>query len=694
MYKKLSLAAFIALSSMTQANDENLTHNIEIFASKIDGTKTTANAEDDVLVFYGDAILKSDSAFFDKNSSLLTLDGNIESIGYAKTKEQTSYMVLNTFTSDTKSDSLFLTNENDIWLYTDSAKKYGNLYFLGHTMLSSCSLEDPLWKMVFDNSVYDDQSQLMKLYSIMLYIGDIPIFYIPYLSFTTNNERKSGLLFPRFGYSGDTGILYEQPIFWAPYLNWDMEFNPQIRSKRSVGIYGTFRFADTPNSSGEFRIGNFSDFDDYYRSHDLRYQNHYGAELLYDSSKLFELPYDFKDGLYINAIYLNDIDYLNLQKSRLEHFGITNFQESRLNYFAQNNDYFALLNAKYFIDTTKESNGNTIQVLPSFEFHKFYNQISILPLYYSADLSFANYYRSNGSTLKRADFTLPFELSQSFFDDYLRITLSEELYVTKLFFGGIASGVNDFSFASNTNKISISSDLTKRYENHTHTLQPSFSYSNLGKTKESPVSYDLIGLEQQQLYTLDLPKEQYKFSFSQYFYDNSSELNFFEILSQVYYPKENYNFSDLEHEFGVNYKNFSISNQLLYSYEFSKFRSIYTNAFWHNGDLSFEISHAYKKNIMDELNHIAVTNNINLDTNYKFNKNLSLYGGFSYELDNKNNKFWNIGASYNKDCFGLSLALSKTSYPALTQVGASYADSINFYIELKFIPFATVGTRR
>ncbi|MBD3798187.1 MAG: LPS-assembly protein LptD, partial [Campylobacterales bacterium] len=132
MYKKLSLAAFIALSSMTQANDENLTHNIEIFASKIDGTKTTANAEDDVLVFYGDAILKSDSAFFDKNSSLLTLDGNIESIGYAKTKEQTSYMVLNTFTSDTKSDSLFLTNENDIWLYTDSAKKYGNLYFLGH----------------------------------------------------------------------------------------------------------------------------------------------------------------------------------------------------------------------------------------------------------------------------------------------------------------------------------------------------------------------------------------------------------------------------------------------------------------------------------------------------------------------------------------------------------------------------------
>ncbi len=694
MYKKLSLIAFITLSSLAQADDENLTRNIEILASKIDGTKTTANAADDVLVFYGDAILRSDSAFFDKNSSLLTLDGNIESMGYAKTKEQTSHMVLNTITNDTKSDSLFLTNENDIWLYTNSAKKYGNIYFLGHTMLSSCSLKDPLWKMVFDNSTYDDQNQLMKLYGIKLYMLDVPILYLPYLSFTTSNERKSGLLFPKLGYSGDTGAFYEQPIFWAPYANWDIEFNPQVRSKRSIGLYGTFRFADTINSSGEFRIGNFRDFDDYYLSNNLRYQNHYGAELLYDSSKLFDLPFGFKEGLYINAIYLNDIDYLNLQKSRLEHFGITNFQESRLNYFVQNNDYFALLNAKYFIDTTKESNSDTIQVLPSFEFHKFYDQISILPLYYSVDLSFANYYRSNGSTLKRADFTLPFELSKSFFDDYLRITLSEELYVTKLFFGGIASGVNDFSFASNTNKISISSDLTKRYENYTHTLHPSFSYSNLGRTKESPVSYDLIGLEQQQLYTLDLPKEQYKFSLSQYLYDNSSELNFFERLSQVYYPKENYNLSDLEHEFGVNYKNFSISNQLLYSNEFSKFRSTYTNASWRNGDLSLGLSHAYKKDIVDELNQIAVANNLNLDASYKLNQNLSFYGGVSYEIDNENNKYWNIGASYNKDCFGVSLALSKTSAPTLTQAGASYTDSVNFYVQFKFIPFATVGSTR
>lgn len=694
MYKKLSIITFIALSSFVNADDLNATQNIEILATQIDGSKTTANAADNVLVFYRNAVLKADSAFFDKNSSLLTLDGNIESIGYAGTKEQTNHMVLNTLTNDTKSDSLFLTNENDIWLYTDSSKKCGNLYFLGNTMLSSCSLNDPLWKMVFDNSVYDDQNELMKLYGVKLYLWDVPVFYLPYLSFTTNNERKSGLLFPKLGYNGDTGILYEQPIFWAPYTNWDIEFNPQIRSKRSVGLYGTLRFADSPNSNGELRLGGFRDFNDYYEKNDLKYKNHYGIELLYDASKLFDLPLEFKDGFYINAIYLNDIDYINLQKSRMDHFGVTNFQESRLNYFASNNDYYALLTAKYFIDTTKESNADTLQVLPSLEFHKFYDQILTLPLYYSADFAFANYYRTKGSTLQRTDFTIPFEFSKSLFDDYLRITFSEELYATKLFFGGVSSGANDFSFASNTNKISLSSDLTKRYENHTHILQPSFSYSNLGSTKESPMDYASIGLEQQKLYTLDLPKEQYRFSLSQYLYENNSELSFFERLSQIYYPNEDYSAGDLEHEFGVNYQNFNISNQLLYSHEFSKFRSIYTNALWHNDDVSLGVSHAYKKDIIDELNEIAVANNINFDANYKVNKNVSIFGGVSYELDNENSKFWNIGASYNKDCFGLSASLSKTSTPTLTQSGASYNDSINFYIQLKFIPFATVGSSR
>ena len=44
--------------------------------------------------------------------------------------------------------------------------------------------------------------------------------------------------------------------------------------------------------------------------------NHYGIEFNYQSSEVFKkyLPEGFKDGLYVNTTYLNDIDYLTLQK--------------------------------------------------------------------------------------------------------------------------------------------------------------------------------------------------------------------------------------------------------------------------------------------------------------------------------------------------------------------------------------------
>ncbi|MDD5406844.1 MAG: LPS-assembly protein LptD [Sulfurovaceae bacterium] len=692
MHKLLSVAASFFLLSQVGYSDE-LTNNIEFMAGNIDATKTTAAANDDVLIFYDDSVLRSDNAFFDKNTNILVLDGNTESIGYKQIKEQSDHATINVVDKDTTFDNLFLMNENNIWLYTDDATKKGDTYFLGNTLLSSCCIQKPLWKIVFDHSVYDDKAEYMKLYGAKLYMWDMPVFYLPYLGFTTNRERSSGLLFPRFGSSGDQGFIYEQPIFLAYAPNWDIELDPQIRTKRSIGAYATLRFADSADSSGELRIGDFRDFDDYQNSHNLKYQNHYGVELLYDSSKFFDnLPLDFKDGLFINGIYLNDIDYINLQKSKFSHFGVSSFQESRLNYFLNNEDYYAGMNAKYFIDTLKTSNNDTLQILPAVQLHKYYDSVGFLPVYYSADVSLDNYFRPNGTTLRQAEFNLPLEWSTPFLDDYLHLSLSEELYGSKLFFGNVLTGEDNFEFLTNVNKIKLYSDLTKSYHDFIHVIQPSLSYSNLGNTYESPVSFDLLGLEQQKLFSLNLPEVQYQFAFSQYFYDNEMNLKFSQRIMQPYYPNRVYNWGDIYHEIEWNFDNIHFSNIFLYSYEFGKFRSIFTGASWVRDDLSLAMSHAYKKDFQDEINEIAVANNLNLDIGYQVNPKVKVYGGISYELDNEYSKYWHIGTSYTQECFAISASISKNATPMLTQSGPSYNDSLAAYIQLKFIPFATVGS--
>ncbi|MBT8343959.1 MAG: LPS-assembly protein LptD, partial [Sulfurovum sp.] len=357
---------------LSAASDKS---KIEITAKHVDATKNVVKARENVVVYYEDSVIKASSATFDKSTKVLVLDGKIEMLGYKGNKVHTNHIEIHTETKEVTFDELFLIAKNDVWIFSEDAHKEEGTYTLGTSLISSCDIADPLWKMAFSHSLYDSDANYMKIYGAKVYLWDIPMFYTPYLAFSINRNRTSGLLFPAFGYTSNEGFLYEQPIYWAISPSMDMEFNPQIRMSRSVGMYSTFRFADSAYSSGELRAGYFKDKTDYVEDNYLSDDSHYGIEFNYESSKVFadRLPQGFTDGLYINTTYLNDIDYLNLQQSKLEHFGLVPLQESRVNYFAYNNDFYTGLNAKYFIDTRKENDDDTLQILPSVKLHKYLN---------------------------------------------------------------------------------------------------------------------------------------------------------------------------------------------------------------------------------------------------------------------------------------------------------------------------------
>ncbi|HET9122067.1 MAG TPA: LPS assembly protein LptD, partial [Acidiferrobacteraceae bacterium] len=62
----------------------------------------------------------------------------------------------------------------------------------------------------------------------------VPIFYWPYLSFPTSSARKSGLLAPRYGVQGNSGIALALPYYWniAPEL--DDTLTPNFYSRRGL----------------------------------------------------------------------------------------------------------------------------------------------------------------------------------------------------------------------------------------------------------------------------------------------------------------------------------------------------------------------------------------------------------------------------------------------------------------------------
>jgi len=689
MSKILSLFVFTLFFGLLYAEEDK--NKIEVSAKYLESTKTTITGKDGVVVYYKDSVIKADSVSYNKKTKILVLDGKVEMIGYKGTKEHTDHMEIDTQSNKVNFEKLFFASQNDIWLYSDKAQRSEGNYTLGNSVLSSCDANDPLWKMVFEHSHYNSEDEYMKIYNAKVYFKDVPIAYTPYMAFSTNNKRSSGLLFPLMGYTSNEGFIYEQPIFWAISSNMDLEVNPQIRTKRSLGGYATLRFVNNPYSSGELRVGYFKDKTSYSEIYNLPNDSHYGLEFNYESSKLFsdKLGKDFTDGLYINSTFLNDIDYLNLQKTSLTHFGVTPLQESRLNYFVYNNDYYTGVNAKYFIDTRKVNNDDTLQILPSVQLHKYLTHFLIDDFTYSVDFKINNFYREEGSTLKQAELKIPLEFSTSFFDDFVNLSVGEDLYYSKFFFGNEEYLYDEFEYYSNQHKVKLFTDLTKKYDSFTHVLQPSLKYLKPGNESQKPVPVDMLSKKQKELFTVGLPEENYLFSLSHYFYDEKMKLKFYQRFSQNYYVNREYELADMTNEMQYNWGSWQFYNNIVYAHEFKKIRESSSRVSLNKGVYHVTFGHSFKQILPDDLDSsIIPANDITFNFLYSYDEHIGFNGAMTYNIDTSESKQWLLGGSYKQDCWSMIASLRQEITPRPT--GATLDKA--FFIQFNFIPFGTIGS--
>jgi LPS-assembly protein len=345
-------------------------------------------------------------------------------------------------------------------------------------------------------------------------------------------------------------------------------------------------------------------------------------------------------------------------------------------------------NAKYFIDTRNEHNDDTLQILPSIQLHKYLDHFLWDNLTYSADLHMNHFYRERGVTLKQAELKIPLEFTTSFFDDFLNISIGEELYYSKFFFGNGNYEHSAFRYYSNIHKVKLFMDLTKKYDDFVHVLQPSIEYTKPGNENEQPVTFDMLGSEQKKLFAVGLPEEQYRIGLNQYFYDNAINLKFFQRLYQTYYPKREYAWADLGNETQYNWKNWRFYNNLLYSYEFGKLRESSSLISLYKTDYSFSLGHTYKEKLPDDVSSFVPANDILFNFRYALNQRVTINGGLTYSLEKAASTQWRIGGKYQQDCWSMDASIRQDITPR--PVGSTKVNS--FYIQLNFIPFGGVGT--
>ncbi len=672
---------------------------IEVTAEHIESKAGVLYAKDGVVVFYGDNVIRANTASYDKARHKLVLDGKVEMMGYRGTKERAPHLEIDTLTNEVSFKELFFANENDIWLLTRNANRRDGNYTFGSSVLSSCEIDDPIWTLHFSSASYDSAEKYMKVYNARVNLWGIPVFYTPYMAFSTDNRRSSGLLFPKVGYTEEDGFIYEQPIYWAIADNMDLELDPQIRVDRSLGMYGTFRFVDSDHSYGYLRAGYFKDKESFRDAHNLPHDTHYGLQFKYDSAKVISdaLGSDYDDGLYVRISYLNDIDYLNLQKTHLDEFGQSPLQESRIDYYLQNDSWYAALNAKYYIDTRLPNNDATLQTLPALQWHKFLDSIVVNNLTYTVDVQAHHQYRKEGSRMKDLELRVPITFDMPLLDDYMHVAFKESLFAGKYYFdNGDDLVYDDLTYAYNVHEIKLYSDLTKRFDRYTHVIQPSVGYLLPGSEHHDPVTPEALLSTQpdvKDLFSAGFPEESFYLGFNQYLYDEKTDLIFFQRLTQRYYTDRDYKWSDLQNEMEYDWNDWRFYNNLVYSFEFGAVRESASYIGVQKENYSFGVGHTFKQ-ALTESKKKTKANNLNIDLAYDLNDHVSLYGRWRYDLEKTELQLWRFGGSYHQDCWSVAASVSADVRPKPTSVAGvlDYDQEYSFYVQLNFIPFASINT--
>ena len=110
------------------------------------------------------------------------------------------------------------------------------------------------WELRAGSIDVEQESGFGRARSIRLELLDVPILYLPSLSFSARGSRKSGFLVPEIGSSSRRGLELEAPWYWNIAPNMDATFTPRYLSRLGVFTSAEYRYI-TRNSSGRIELG-------------------------------------------------------------------------------------------------------------------------------------------------------------------------------------------------------------------------------------------------------------------------------------------------------------------------------------------------------------------------------------------------------------------------------------------------------
>lgn len=407
-----------------------------------------------------------------------------------------------------------------------------NYRLLKHGTFTTCLPENNSWRIEGTEMKQYVQEEYAEIWNARFHVGDVPIFYLPYLQFPLGDRRRSGLLIPTYGTGGRNGYWFSQPIYWNIAPNMDATFTPKYMSKRGwqgIGEYRLLTHLGQTIVAGEYlNRDRYKDFNKDTPRY-LFYLNHQ-ANLNRD----WRLAIDYTR--VSDSTYFDDFDSLYGKSTD----GYAN-QSFKLSYHQPHYDIeLSALQFQLFGLTSK----SPYRTLPKLNYHYYRDGINDWLDFqlFSQAVQFKNDDDNLPSTWR---LHLEPSLALPLMNRYGRVKFETKLYATR-YWQKAGQGKDHFSVQSHVNrvipefKVGVDTLLAKNYvKGYTQTIEPHIGYMYRSFRNQAMIGIkNSYGYDSSEDYNgLDriLSANQISTGATTRFYDEQGEERFNFRIDQTYY---------------------------------------------------------------------------------------------------------------------------------------------------------------
>ncbi len=490
--------------------------NIEADELVYDQAAMAYRATGDVRLRKGALTLVSDQVFYNDSTAEARASGNVhltEPSGDLRSA-QLEYN-LDSGLGRITSGSVFM-KEHSFHLVGAEIEKLGEqTYRVEDGTFTTCDGDVPSWK--FGASRVDvTLGKYAAARNVLFYLHDIPVLYLPYVVFPVKNERESGLLMPRFGYSDKRGAELSLAYYQVIARNQDATFFIDYLSDFGTGQGLEYRYVFGEDNEGTLKGYYVNNVRDQYLRDQIK-EDPSLAETL-DESDRYAVEWNHL-GTLPGAWRLSaDVEYVS-NRDYFEEFGVeaedyNKDQTESVVFLSRAWQNSILAGELNYTQDLEVDDDTTLQRLPEIRFDALRQRIGKTPFFYSLGTSYTYFWRQEEVYAKIKGHRLNVRPAVSAFFttlDWLEIVpeigYRERVYQTSSAGPGYEDeGIYDISTRIGTSFSRVYDSDLGSYQKIRHSIDPEIYYSYIPEDDQDHLPYfdalDRIEPENQVTYSL------------------------------------------------------------------------------------------------------------------------------------------------------------------------------------------------